>query len=109
MDWVIFLGTIVLMALIVALVALVVARRIVASGDSQDFKTVLAAILVSLGVLLLAAQQAVAIQWLFHKAAIDPKTALAGQFVILAFAAGFVPIAAYVLTFLGVVRKGKAE
>jgi hypothetical protein len=107
MDWLIFLGTMLVLALIVAVVARIVASRIVAGGKTQDFATVLAAILLSFGVMLLAAQQALAVQWLFHKAGIDPATALAGKFVILAFVGGFVPIASYVLTFLAVVRKGK--
>lgn len=105
MDWTIFLGATLVASLAVALVAAVIARRIAATGGEMTFGPVLAAILVSFAVLMGAARLAVGVDWLFARAGIDPATALGGDFALMAYIASFVPIAAYVVTFLVVYRR----
>lgn len=100
MDWAIFLGVTLLASVVVALVARDIARRMARVGGEPQFTAILLAIVISAVVLLGASRLAVAVDWLFARAGVDAATALGGQFVIVAFAASFVPIAAYVVTFL---------
>ena len=109
MDWTIFIATTLLVAAVVALVAREVARRIACAGGDLSSGVLLFAIIVSLAVLQGAAKLAVLIEGLFLRQGIDPQTALDGQFITLAFAASFVPITAYVVTFMLVFRRNKAR
>lgn len=105
MDWLIFIATTLVVAAVVGVVAREIARRLAAAQGELGMGLVLLAIVVSLAVLQGAAKLAVLIEWLFTRQGVDPATALDGQFYVMAFAASFVPIAAYVLTFLLVFRK----
>jgi hypothetical protein len=107
MDWVIFLGVTLAAALVVALVARDIAGRIGRAEGELGAGVILLAIVISAVVLQGAAKLAVVVDWLFARAGIEPETALGGRFYVAAFAASFVPIAAYVVTFLLVFRRGK--
>lgn len=109
MDWMIFAGVTLAAALIVALVARLVAMRIGRTGGETGIVPMLITIVISLAVLQVASRLAMVVDWLYARAGIDPEAALGGQFFILAFAASFVPITAYVVTFLLVMKKGKRE
>jgi len=54
-----------------------------------------------------AAKLAVLVEGLFVRNGIDPATALDGDFALMAYIASFVPIAAYVVTFLLIYRRMK--
>lgn len=107
MDWGILAGVTAAASLIVALVAVYVARRITRSGGEPGFMELFLAILISLAVLQGAAKLAIIVGWAFDRAGIDRSMALGGQIGTVLFGASFVPIAAYVVTFLMVVKKGK--
>ncbi|GKY88203.1 hypothetical protein [Sinisalibacter aestuarii] len=107
MDWAIFLGVTLLASVLVALVARDIAARMARAGGEPEFTAILLAIVISAVVLLGASRLAVAVDWLYARAGVDAATAIGGQFRVAAFAASFVPIAAYVLTFLGTFRRVK--
>jgi len=108
MDWTILIATTLLASVVTALVAREVARRIACAGGDLGAGVLLLAIVISLVVLQGAAKLAVLLEGLFVRNGIDPATALGGDFMLLAYAASFVPIAAYVVTFLLIYRKWKA-
>ncbi len=108
MDWLILIGTTLLASLVTGIVAREIARRIASARGEPGTGVIILAILISLVVLQGAAKLAVLVEWLFLRQGIDPETALEGQFYITIFAASFLPIAAYVVTFLLVYRKMKA-
>jgi hypothetical protein len=105
MDWAILIATTLVAAGLVALVAREVARRIAAARGELNPVALLIAIVISLVVLQGAAKLAVLVEGLFIWQGIDPETALDGQFYLMVYAASFVPIVAYVVTFLAVYRK----
>ena len=107
MDWAILLGVTLIAAGIVALVAREVARRIAGAVGELGMGVILLAIVISLVVLQGAAKLAVLVAWGYERMGIAVETACGGQFYVLAFAASFVPIAAYVVTFLLTYRKVK--
>jgi hypothetical protein len=107
MDWTILIATTLVAAAVVALVASAVARRIAAAGGALNAIVLLIAIVISLAVLQGAAKLAVLVEALFTRQGIDPATALGGQFFVMVYAASFVPIVAYVVTFLVVYRRGR--
>ncbi|SMH49554.1 hypothetical protein [Maritimibacter sp. HL-12] len=107
MDWTILIATTLVAAAVVALVASAVARRIAAAGGALNAIVLLIAIVISLAVLQGAAKLAVLVEWLFIRQGIAVETALGGQFFVMVYAASFVPIVAYVVTFLVVYRRGK--
>ncbi|MCB1339010.1 MAG: hypothetical protein KDK10_16680 [Maritimibacter sp.] len=93
-------------ALVVGLVARIVARQLARGGELTAWPVALA-ILASLAVLQGAAKLAVAVEWLHARFGVDPAAALGGEFRTAVFAASFVPIAAYVVTFLVGFRRVK--
>lgn len=99
MDWVIFLGLTLAAALLVALVARDLARRMARMEGEPTFTAILLAIVISAVVLLGAAKLAVAVDWAYAMAGVDARTAILGQFRMATFVASFVPIAAYVGAF----------
>lgn len=105
MDWAILIATTLVAAGLVALVAREVARRIAAAGGDLNAIVLLIAIVISLVVLQGAAKLAVLVEALFTRQGIALETALGGQFYLMVYAASFVPIVAYVVTFLVVYRK----
>ena len=105
MDWAILAGVTLAAAVIVAAVAWLIARRMAARGASPAPGVILLAIVISLVVLQGAAKLAVVVDWLYERMGVDAQTALGGQIATVLFAASFVPIAAYVVTFLLVFRK----
>lgn len=106
MDMVILIAATLVAALVVGVVAWIVAR-LMARGAELTVGPIVIAILVSLAVLQGAAKLAVVVEWLYGRFGVDPAAALAGQFRTAVFAASFVPIAAYVVTFLVVFRRVK--
>ncbi|MEZ5720323.1 MAG: hypothetical protein R3D59_00635 [Paracoccaceae bacterium] len=106
MDVAILLGVTLVAAGVVALVAWLIARWMAAAGELTAGPIVLA-ILASLAVLQGAAKLAVIVDGLYTRMGVDPATALGGQFRVVVFAASFLPIAAYVVTFLLVFRRVK--
>lgn len=106
MDVVIFAGVTLVASVVVALVAFVVARQVAGAGELAAGPVALA-IVISLVVLQGAAKLAVLVDWLFARVGVDAEVALGGQFRTAVFAASFVPIAAYVVTFLLVFRRVK--
>jgi len=90
-------------AVVVALVAYLIARWM-AAAEELTIWPILLAILASLAVLQGAAKLAVVVDGLFSRMGVDAAVALGGQFRTVVFAASFVPIAAYVVTFLVVFR-----
>lgn len=108
MDVAILVGVTLAAAVLVALVAWLVARWIAgASAGQLSVGPILLAILASLAVLQGAAKLAVLVDWIYARVGVDAAIALDGQFRVVAFAASFVPIAAYVVTFLVVYRRVK--
>ena len=107
MDWIILTGITLGAALTVALVARAVARRISAAEGEVGFWPILISIVLSAVVLLGAAKLAVLVGEIYARAGIDPATAMAGKLPTVLFAASFVPIAAYVLTFLFTFKMAK--
>jgi hypothetical protein len=105
MDWLIFIGFTGLASLLTGIAAWTIARRLGAAGSELGFTPILLAILISAVVMLGAAKLAVAVDWAYGLSGVVTETALGGQFLIVAFAASFVPIAAYVVTFLLAYRK----
>ncbi len=108
MDVVILLGVTAVAAVAVALVAYYIARWM-AGAEELSAWPILLAILASLAVLQGAAKLAVVVDGIFARMGVDAATALGGQFRVMAFAASFVPIAAYVVTFLLVYRRVKGS
>ena len=106
MDGVILAGVTLVAAVVVALVAYYIARWMAAAEELSAWP-ILLAILASLAVLQGAAKLAVVVDGVFARMGIDAATALGGQFRTVVFAASFVPIAAYVVTFLLVFRRVK--
>ncbi|MCB1355793.1 MAG: hypothetical protein KDK53_04590 [Maritimibacter sp.] len=106
MDVGILVGVTLVAAGIVAAVAWLIARWM-AGAEELTAWPILLAILASLAVLQGAAKLAVIVDWLFGRLGVDAATALGGQFRVVVFAASFVPIAAYVVTFLLVFRRVK--
>lgn len=109
MDWAIFLGVTLGASAIVALVARDIAQRMARAGGEPEFTAILLAIVISAVLLLGASRLAIGVDWLFAQAGVEADAALFGQFRVLAFAASFVPIAAYVLTFLLTFRREKGN
>ena len=109
MDWAILIGTTLLASVVTGLVAREVARRIACAGGELGAGVLLLAIVISLVVLQGAAKLAVLVEVFFVRQGIDPATALGGDFALMAYIASFVPIAAYVVTFLLIYRKMKAS
>ena len=106
MDVGILVGVTLVAAAVVALVAFFIARWI-AGAEELTMWPILLAILVSLAVLQGAARLAVVVDGLYARMGVDAATALGGQFRTAVFAASFVPIVAYVVTFLLVFRRVK--
>lgn len=106
MDVVILLVVTLVAAVVVAVVAWFIARWMAGAEELSAWPIVLA-ILASLAVLQGAAKLAVVVDGLYARMGVDPATALGGQFRTVVFAASFVPIAAYVMTFLVVFRRVK--
>ena len=106
MDVGILVGVTLVAAGIVAAVAWLIARWM-AGAEELTAWPILLAILASLAVLQGAAKLAVIVDWLFGRLGVDAATAHGGQFRVVVFAASFVPIAAYVVTFLLVFRRVK--
>jgi len=106
MDVVILLGVTLVAAVAVALVACLIARWMAAAAELTIWP-ILLAILASLAVLQGAAKLAVVVDGLYARMGVDAGVALGGQFRTAVFAASFVPIAAYVVTFLVVFRRVK--
>jgi len=109
MDWAILIGTTLVAAGLVALVAREVARRIAAARGDLNAIVLLIAIVISLVVLQGAAKLAVLVEALFAARGIALETSLGGQFFVMVYAASFVPIVAYVVTFLLVYRRGRGR
>jgi len=109
MDWAILIGTTLLASVVTGLVAREVARRIACAGGELGAGVLLLAIVISLVVLQGqgAAKLAVLVEGFFVRQGIDPATALGGDFALMAYIASFVPIAAYVVTFLLIYRRMK--
>lgn len=108
MDWAILFGVTVLAAVVVALVAWLIARWMAGAQELTAWPIELA-ILASLAVLQGAAKLAVVVDGLHAVMGVDAATALGGQFRVAVFAASFVPIAAYVVTFLLVFRRVRSS
>lgn len=109
MDYTILIGVTAAASAIVAAVAWIVARQIAKAEGDIGMWPILLAIVISLVVLQGAAKLAVIVGALLERQGIDPATALAGQLRTATFAASFVPIAAYVVTFLFTFKKVKGE
>jgi len=108
MDVVILAGVTLVAAVVVALVAYLIARWM-AAAEELTIWPILLAILASLAVLQGAAKLAVVVDGLYARMGVDAAVALGGQFRTVVFAASFVPIAAYVVTFLLVFRRVKGK
>jgi len=108
MDYTILIGVTAVSAAIVALAAWIIARQIARAKGDIGMWPILLAIVISLVVLQGAAKLAVISGALMARQGIDLTTAIGGQLHTAAFAASFVPIAAYVLTFLFTFKKAKA-
>ena len=106
MDVGILVGVTLVAAWIVAAVAWLIARWM-AGAEELTMWPILLAILASLAVLQGAAKLAVIVDGLYARMGVDAAKALEGQFRVVVFAASFVPIAAYVVTFLLVFRRVK--
>ena len=106
MDVMILAGVTLVAAVIVALVAYLIARWMAAAEELSAWP-ILLAILASLAVLQGAAKLAVVVDGLYARMGVDAAVALGGQFRTVVFAASFVPIAAYVVTFLLTYRRVK--
>ena len=110
MDYLVLAGVTLAFAAVVALVARFVAARIAGAAEGDlSVGAILLAILISLVVLQGAAKLAVIVAALYARIGIDPATACGGQFAVTAYGASFVPIAAYVVTFLLVHRRVKGQ
>lgn len=107
MDWAVLAAVTLAASLIVGLVAYGVARRIAGAEGELGAGVILLAIVISLVVLQGAAKLAVLVVWIYERVGIDPATAADGQLRTTLFAASFLPIAAYVVTFLLVFKKAK--
>ena len=105
-DVVILLGVTLGLSLVVGVVAWLIARWMAGAEELSAWPIALA-ILASLAVLQGAAKLAVVVEGLMARAGVDPAAALGGQMPTVVFAASFVPIAAYVVTFLLVFRRVK--
>lgn len=107
MDWVILASVTLGLSALVALVARDVATRIAQAKGDMDAMAILIAIVVTLVVLQGAAKLAVVVEWSYARAGVEMATALGGRAMAVAFAASFVPIAAYVGVFFWTFRKVK--
>lgn len=107
MDWVIFIGVTLAAMLATAIAASLVARAIGRAQGELGFVPILLAIVITAVVLLGASRLALALDWAYGTAGIDTSTALGGQVMVAAFAASFLPIAAYVGAFFVTVRRVK--
>lgn len=107
MDWVIFIAVTLAAMLATGLAAALIARSIGRAQGELGFVPILLAIVITAVVLLGASRLALALGWAFGLAGIDTTTALGGQVMVAAFAASFLPIAAYVGAFFLTVRAVK--
>jgi hypothetical protein len=105
MDWAIFLGVTGIAMLATGFAAALVARSIGRAHGELGFVPILLAIVITSVVLLGASRLAVALDWAYGLAGIDTAAALDGKVMVVAFAASFLPIAAYVGAFFLTVKK----
>lgn len=107
MDWVIFIAVTLAAMLATGLAAALIVRSIGRAQGELGFVPILLAILITSVVLLGASRLALALDWAYAIAGIDTATALGGQVMVAAFAASFLPIAAYVGSFFLTVKRVK--